>query len=252
MLTLTEIYLMKSFKKLAITNKPHKYIRRWFENGAWRYEYPKDDGSEHYIYETPSGKVATGKFGVFLTRFKNNPAGAFRELFKRKSGQALDVVSFNLPVVEWDDSINKYVERQEFVLTGIDLVYGNNNRGIKHILRNHFIKKNDFSSVKECERELSNTLLGFQNGTRQIINKEFQHIIDNDSIDGITRIGKWILLDNRGYRVVIDVEVQQVDNEKYYRHFVLTSYDNTRGAEEKVNTEEESVRRAAIMNQKTY
>lgn len=82
--SLTDLYLMKSFKKLAVGNKSHKYIRRWLENGVWHYEYPKDGGREHYAYETPSGKVATGKFGVFLTRFKNDPAEAFRELFKRK------------------------------------------------------------------------------------------------------------------------------------------------------------------------
>ena len=257
-LNLTERYLMKSFKKLVL-ERPHKYIRRWLENGVWRYEYPKDDGSKHYTYETPSGNVVTGKFGVFLTRFKNNPAGAFRELFKRKSGQALDVVSLDLPVVEWDDSyVNKdgnrggYVERQEVISTGIDLVYGNDGRGIKHILRNHFLDKNDFNSVGECAQSLSNLLLELQNGTRRIVSRQFAPVTDRDISGGLERIGKWELLDDRGYKMIIDVEVQLCDNERCYRHFVLTNYDITRSKEDKINDSAERDRRRAIMNQRTY
>lgn len=259
MLTLTETFLLKSFQKLVTLNKPHKYIRRWLKNGEWQYEYPNDAGNSEsgrqFSYKEPSFKLPTGKFGVFLRQFRGKPSEAFRELFRRKSGQAVNVVSLELPVVRWDNSDGangKYVEESAAVPTGIDLVYGNDGRGIKHILRNHFLYKNDFNSVEECEQALSDLLLGLQNGTRKIIQRQFKSVKNGSSAEGIERIGKWELLDDRGCKLIIDVEVQQHDNERYYRHFVLTSYDNTRRKEEKLNSDEERVQRLGKMNQRTY
>lgn len=144
------------------------------------------------------------------------------------------------------------LRNRRFIPTGIDLVYGNDGRGIKHILHNHFLDKNDFNSVEECAQVLSDLLLGLQNGTRKIVSRQFVPVTDRNVAGGLERIGKWDLVDDKGYRMVIDVEVQRCDDERCYRHFVLTSYDNTRGKQDKLNDQAERDKRRAVMNQRTY
>lgn len=227
--------------------------QEWLEK-SFKYlmKIPDGRGGYRYIYKFPSVRMKRGKFGEFLRNFRGKPAEAFHHLFVNKTGQALDVVSFNLPVVEYDKKSRKYVERSHSASTGVDLVWGNKNRGLLHILRNHFVFKNDFNSVKECEDELSASLLGLQNGTNRIVSKHFKSYNDKNAID-IERIGTWELVDSRGYKIVIDVEVQKDESgERYYRHLVLTDYDNTRNKADKENGSEIIEQRRPMMNKREY
>lgn len=232
-LGLTERYLLKSFK----------YIRREWKNGKWKYWYEEPD----------MGHIHEGNFGRFLTGFKGEPNKAFRHLFFSKTGQALDVAEFELPVVEYDKKLDKYVISDKKAVTGIDLVWGTNGRGIKHILHNHFLRKNDFNSIEDCERRISAVLKGLEKGRIKLKNITSERPDGTTSVDGIKRVLKLVAETSIGDKLVFDVEMQIVDGKELFRYFILTDYDNTRGARSKtIEDENEIERRNRLLNNRRY
>lgn len=226
MKTLTDIFLEKSFK----------YIRKFWKNGRW-----------NYVYEEPSLKrVKEGNFGKFLTDFVGKPRAAFRHLFREKAGQALDVATIDLPVIEYDEQTRSYVERKgSMTSTGIDLVWGTNGRGLKHILRNHYAQKDDFSSIRDCEVKISNLLKGLERGVIKISHVEVVSPPDDkdESDSEIKRVKKIVADISTGEKLIIDVEVQMVGFQRVYRHFILTDYDRTRSVEDKTIEDKKEVSR---------
>lgn len=147
MLTLTEIYLMKSYK----------YIRREWRNGRWRYWY--DDVKDKFV---------RGRYGQILRNFVGDPRQAFKALFRGKTGQAYDVVKIKLPAIDVDENGRPYQVYQTggeplLVETPIDMIWGNVDKGLKHILLRHFVQQNDFSSIQNVEDVLTYNLIRFQN-----------------------------------------------------------------------------------------
>lgn len=231
MRTLTDIALEQ--ERLE---KSFKYIRRFWKNGRW-----------NYVYEEPNlNRVREGNFGKFLTDFVGKPRAAFRHLFREKTGQALDVATIVLPVIEYDEQTRFYVERKGSVAsTGIDLVWGTNGRGLKHILRNHYAQKDDFGSIRDCEVKISNLLKGLEKGLIKITNTEVIPPPDDksDSDSEIKRVKKIVADISTGEKLIIDVEVQMVGSNRVYRHFILTDYDRTRSVEDKEIEDKKEVSR---------
>lgn len=243
MRTLTDIVLEQ--ERLE---KSFKYIRKFWKNGRW-----------NYVYEEPNlNRVKEGNFGKFLTDFVGKPRAAFRHLFREKTGQARDVATIDLPVIEYDEQTRSYVERKGSVAsTGIDLVWGTNGRGLKHILRRHFMFMNDFSSIQDCEVRIANLLKGLEKGLIKLTDVEVAPIKEKDgkeqeSDTDIHRVKKIVAKTSTGEKLVIDVEVQMVGSNRVYRHFILTDYDVTQGKEDKENSELIQNQRRRQLNKRSY
>ena len=88
-MSLEDIHIEKWMRSQELL-KSHKYIRREWRNGRWR-----------YWYEEIVGRVSNGRFGKVLTEYVGKPAEAFKRLFKDKRGQAYDVVTVNLPAIDF-------------------------------------------------------------------------------------------------------------------------------------------------------
>lgn len=238
MRTLTDIALEQ--ERLE---KSFKYIRKFWKNGRW-----------NYVYEEPNlNRIKEGNFGQFLTNFRGEPNKAFKHLFFSKTGQALDVVEFELPVVEYDKKSKKYVITDKKAMTGIDLVWGTEGRGLKHILRNHFLKKNDFNTVEECEHRISAVLRGLEKGRIKLTKIEPLQPDGTTSVGDIKRVLKLAAETSIGDKLVIDVEMQIVEGKELFRYFILTDYDNTRSAGSKVIADKNEInRRAKLLNKRRY
>lgn len=100
-ISLENIWLLKSFKRL---DRPHKYIRHWFENGRWQYEYPDDSADGISYAESEYGNTLKGKYGGEIWGdFNGRPDEAFQILFRKQSGQCLNVFEIELPVFDYID-----------------------------------------------------------------------------------------------------------------------------------------------------
>lgn len=226
MLTLTEIYLMKSYK----------YIRREWCNGRWRYWY--DDVKDKFV---------RGRYGQIFRNFVGDPRQAFKALFRGKTGQAYDVVKIKLPAIDVDENGMPYQVYQTggeplLVETPIDMIWGNVDKGLKHILLRHFVQQNDFSSIQNVEDVLTYNLI------------RFQRYPSSFEVKFNERSGAYELLNQRGESFVISVEVSKdLYGNQIVRHFILTSYDSSRSKNSKI-IEDENTRRSHFeqINQTRY
>lgn len=213
---LTERYLMKSYK----------YIRREWRNGRWKYWY--DDVKDKFV---------RGRYGQIFRGFVGDPRQAFKALFRRKTGQAYDVVKINLPAIDIDENGRPYQVYQVggeplMVETSIDMVWGDADKGLKHILLRHFVQQNDFSSIKNAEDVLTYNLIRFQKDPSSF------------EVKFNERNGTYELLNQKGESFVISVEVSKdLYGNQIVRHFILTSYDSSRSKNSKI-IEDENVRRS--------
>ena len=154
-------------------------------NGQWiplqkKKEYPKFE-----------------KFGTNYSQFENKPEEAINFLLKRKQGQVIGA---------WD--------REGF--GKIDIIWGNNDKGLQHIRKRHFIEQDDFQSLEDISKKISEIL---KNGK---IGKPYQKGNKVDFYKG-------------DFKVTLVKEVTY-DEEDNFRDkiWILTSYDNSRSIEDKI------------------
>lgn len=137
------------------------------------------------------------KFGENYSQFENKPKDAIEFLFKKKSGQVKNV--FN-----------------KEGLGEIDLIWGNEERGLSHIIKRHVIEQNDFDTIDELAVKIELSLKLGKVG--QLYEKGNKVNIKRNEV-------KLVLVKE----VVFDKE----DNFKD-KHWILTSYDQSKSQKDKI------------------
>jgi hypothetical protein len=142
-----------------------------------------DTNAEEEIEEIkPIGK---GVFGNIYDQFKGKVKAAFDFLIKHKSGDLLGVF-----------------HREGF--GDIDLVWGDDKKGLQHIINDHILVKDpDFQNIEEAVSRINDIIMS------GVIVKEGE---------------AKIVFEKDGYRVVIS---KNIHGEK--KNWILTSYDSTNG-----------------------
>ena len=164
-----------------------------------------EEGSEEI---KPIGK---GVFGNIYDQFKGKVKEAFAFLMKRKSGDLLGVF-----------------HREEF--GDIDLVWGDYDGGLGHIIRRHMVEQNDFASVDEIQQIISEVI---KNG--RVVRENTDKI--NIEYDGYrVTIGKTIR-DNKG------IILRQ-------KNWVITAFDKSKPKHEKRRTSSSETLTTPSANQK--
>lgn len=210
MKTLTDIFLEKSFK----------YIRKFRKNGRW-----------NYVYEEPHYQPQSN-FGEIFDGYKGDSVGAIRKLLKEKSGQCSDVVTAMMPVLYRGKNGKIQVQKEGgkpvLIPTSIDYVYGDENKGMKHIIDKHFIYHDDYHTIDQLSNAVEYSL-------KNVSDAEIQ-------ISKHSRF-KFRTVDNKGNRVVVGVEIVKTKRGDMIRHFVLTSYDTVNDEVSKVITDAKEIER---------
>lgn len=227
---------MKNLESIHI-EKSFKYIRK----------IPDGKGGWKYIYEEPEGtNKKQGGFGEIWGDYSGRPKEAFKKLFKERSGQCHNVFEMKFPVVQYDDKRKRiFVAKNEntgnniYSNTSIDIVWGDKDKevGLEHIVDDHYVKHNDFNSIKELQETIINEFKTIELSLKGIK----PHIKDG-------RI-KFSLTTKSGNRFIFAVQYKtQKDGKMLFRHFILTSYDYNRSESEKSNSPEEVIRRQQIFD----
>lgn len=96
----------------------------------------------------------------------------------------------------------------------IDIVYGNDNKGLKHIVKRHIEEQNDFLSQDDMAEKISDIL---KNG---VLSK--------------TKKGR-LLLEKDGYIAILNKEIIYDENDDIKnKYWILTSYDNSKAIKDKL------------------
>lgn len=96
----------------------------------------------------------------------------------------------------------------------IDIVYGNDNKGLKHIVKRHIEEQNDFLSQDDMAEKISDIL---KNG---VLSK--------------TKKGR-LLLEKDGYIAILNKEIVYDENDDIKnKYWILTSYDNSKAIKDKL------------------
>lgn len=129
--------------------------------------------------------IGKGIFGNIYDQFKGKVKAAFDSLIKHKSGDLLGVF-----------------HREGF--GDIDLVWGDDKKGLQHIINDHILVKDpDFQNIEEAVSRINDIIMS------GVIVKEGE---------------AKIVFEKDGYRVVIS---KNIHGEK--KNWILTSYDSTNG-----------------------
>ena len=129
--------------------------------------------------------IGKGVFGNIYDQFKGKVKAAFDFLIKHKSGDLLGVF-----------------HREGF--GDIDLVWGDDKKGLQHIINDHILVKDpDFQNIEEAVSRINDIIMS------GVIVKEGE---------------AKIVFEKDGYRVVIS---KNIHGEK--KNWILTSYDSTNG-----------------------
>lgn len=134
-------------------------------------------------------------FGRNYFKYVGKPKEAIEFLLENKRGQVRGA---------WErDDVGK-----------IDIVYGDNNKGLKHIEKRHIDEQNDFISREDMAEKIFEVL---KNGT---LNK--------------TKKGR-LLLEKDGYIAVLNRETVYDENDELKnKYWILTSYDNSKTIKDKL------------------
>ena len=134
--------LWRSYENLA---EPGRYrsimgeaadITKQMELGVGNYAKPSTDAGSMIAEPTPVGR---SMFGNIYNQFRGKVKAAFDFLMKHKSGDLLGVF-------HRDD------------VGDIDLVWGDYNGGLQHIIRRHIVEQNDFNNVDEIRDVLDDVI----------------------------------------------------------------------------------------------
>ena len=113
---------------------------------------------------------------------------------------------------ERDGQVKGAWERKD--IGKIDIVYGNDNKGLKHIVKRHIEEQNDFLSQDDMAEKISDIL---KNG---VLSK--------------TKKGR-LLLEKDGYIAILNKEIVYDENDDIKnKYWILTSYDNSKAIKDKL------------------
>lgn len=137
------------------------------------------------------------EFGTNYSQFENEPEKAIEFLLKRKQGQVIGA---------W--------KREN--LGKIDITYGNDNFGLRHIRKRHFIEQDDFQSLEDMTKRISD-------------------ILKNGKIGNFYENGTKIDIKYKKYRITL-IKNPVYDEEDNFRDkiWILTSFDYTKSIEDKI------------------
>lgn len=134
-------------------------------------------------------------FGRNYFKYAGKPKEAIDFLLKERNGQVKGA---------W--------ERKD--IGKIDIVYGNDNKGLKHIVKRHIEEQNDFLSQDDMAEKISDIL---KNG---VLSK--------------TKKGR-LLLEKDGYIAILNKEIIYDENDDIKnKYWILTSYDNSKAIKDKL------------------
>lgn len=209
MLTLTEIYLTKSYK----------YIRREWRNGRWRYWYD---------IVSPKEQWRKGGFGKIHQGYWHNIHGAFDKLMEEQKGQVEDVFSIRLPFVYIDENTGNWTvakDKSGRVINqkvGVDLVWGerNGNVGLDYILDKHFQKYDHYHSIDDIVDAMDDSVKEMNSSSN--VNVETCFVDENGvNLDH----PNFVVTTPNGNRMVIAVKKYDDGNGHIaVKHFILTSF----------------------------
>lgn len=134
-------------------------------------------------------------FGRNYFKYAGKPKEAIDFLLKERNGQVKGA---------W--------ERKD--IGKIDIVYGNDNKGLKHIVKRHIEEQNDFLSQDDMAEKISDIL---KNG---VLSK--------------TKKGR-LLLEKDGYIAILNKEIVYDENDDIKnKYWILISYDNSKAIKDKL------------------
>lgn len=132
-----------------------------------------------------------------------------RNYFKY-AGKPKEAIDFLLK--ERDGQVKGAWERKD--IGKIDIVYGNDNKGLKHIVKRHIEEQNDFLSQDDMAEKISDIL---KNG---VLSK--------------TKKGR-LLLEKDGYIAILNKEIVYDENDDIKnKYWILISYDNSKAIKDKL------------------
>lgn len=258
MRTLTDIVLVKErLEKSSQMYWKHKKVLRYKDNPENRrlnrvgqiYTRGKDDPNDlengnveehsHYFVSKPSiGTIKriddASKFGKNYTGYKGASRSAIIKLFEERSGQIEAAFNVYLPAIEVVSRYDSKRKRRilEFRLAKnpdgtfrmqkypVDLVWGDDDDGLQHTGRRHFIEQRDYVHPSVLVDSIINTM------------SEFSRPNPNSTFE--IRENKLTFVSSSGNRVVLRIEVNRDSkNRRLYRLYLLTSYNDLIEAKDK-------------------
>lgn len=169
-------------------------IREW---KGIKYQKQQDGTWKPLKGQRSSLPIYEQRFGKNYSEYENNPRGAIEILLKKRKGQVIGAY-------------------EKSGLGKIDIIWGNNEKGLQHIRKRHFIDQNDFQSLEDMTNQIVDVL---ENGK---VGKFYDH---KRKVDIKTEKFKVVLVRSMIY-----------DEEDNFRDkiWVLTSFDYSRPKEDKI------------------
>lgn len=165
------------------------------------------DGKKYV--KTPKGWVPVEK-GNKVKSFKKDNDDYFGRNYLKYSGKPKEAIEFLLK--NESGQVKNAWERKD--VGKIDIVYGNDNKGLKHIVKRHIEEQNDFISQEDMAEKISD-------------------VLKNGSLSQ-TKKGR-LLLEKDGYIAILNKEiVYDEDDNLKNKYWILTSYDNSKTIKDKL------------------
>lgn len=259
MKTLTDIALeQERLEKSSQMYWKHKEVLRYKDNPMNRrlhrvgqpYTRGKDDPNDlkngnvekythHFVSRPSAGTIKrvddASKFGRNYANYKDAPRSAIVKLFEERSGQIEAAFNVYLPAIE---VVSRYDSKRkkrilEFRLAKnpdgtfkmqkypVDLVWGDDDDGLQHAGRRHFIEQRDYNHPSQLADSIIDTM------------SEFSYPKSNGAFE--IRGNRLTFVSSSGNRVVLKIEVNRDSkNRRLYRLYLLTSYNDLIEAKDKV------------------
>lgn len=177
--------LWRSYENLA---EPGRYrsimgeaadITKQMELGVGNYAKPSTSGGTMVAEPSPIGR---SKFGNVYNQFRGKVKAAFDFLMKHQSGDLLGVF-----------------HRED--VGDIDLVWGDYNGGLGHIIRRHIVEQNDFDNVDEI-RDIVSSVIANGNIVRENVDKvNIEYEGYRVSIRKVNRDGRGNIVEHKNWIV---------------------------------------------------
>ena len=177
--------LWRSYENLA---EPGRYrsimgeaadITKQMELGVGNYAKPSTDDSMLVAEPSPIGR---SKFGNVYNQFRGKVKAAFDFLMKHQSGDLLGVF-----------------HRED--VGDIDLVWGDYDGGLGHIIRRHIVEQNDFDNVDEI-RDIVSSVIANGNIVRENVDKvNIEYDGYRVSIRKVNRDGRGNIIEHKNWVV---------------------------------------------------
>lgn len=254
MRTLTDILLEKSShlywgKKKVQVYKDNPENRRLHRVGM-PYTRGKDDPDDlkngdveeytyHFVSRPSAGTIKriddASKFGRNYTDYRGASRSAIVKLFEERSGQVEAAFNVYLPAIEVVSRYDSKRKRRitEFKLAKktdgtfkmqkypVDLVWGDDNDGLQHTGKRHFIEQRDYNHPSQLADSIIDTM------------SEFSYPNPNSTFE--IRGDRLTFVSSSGNRVVLKIEVNgDSKNRRLYRLYLLTSYNDLIEAKDKI------------------